>query len=46
MEIIFGWFLYLKTTFRVGRLFMFKCKSSSTSYLGISRILTILEKKI
>ena len=46
MEIILGWFLYLKTAFRVGSLFMFKWKSSSTSYLVISRFLTILEKKI
>ena len=45
MEIILGWFLYLKTALRIGWLFMFKCKSSSTSYLGISWSLTILEKK-
>ena len=46
MEIMLGWFLYLKTAFRVGWLFIFKCKSSPTSYLGISRFLTILEKKL
>ena len=46
MEIIIAWFLYLKNAFRVGWLFMFKCKSSSTSYLGISRFSTTLEKII
>ena len=46
MEITLGWFLSLKTAYRVGSLFIFQWKSSSTLYLGISRFLTILEKKL
>ena len=45
IDIILGCFLYFKTAFRVEHL-MFSWKLSFTKYLGISRFLATLEKKI